>query len=174
MPKPVPHATPEIKALACIKHRDGETHREIAEQLGISRSTSERWIRDHATETSKESLEQIKEAIEKADYAFLAQSAYIQSLITNTIIKKIHGNELDHMSLQELFRAGVEEAKRYGIRTDKVLMREGGVIPGAPAPSVAMLLSLALSRAEMDRAAAARITAETAAYKASYEDKVVN
>lgn len=168
------HGTDEIKTLAAIKHRDGETHREIAEQLGISKSTAERWINAGTAGASKEHLEHIKEAIEKADYNFLIQSAYVQVLITDCIIKRVHNKELDSMTLRELFRAGVEEAKRYGIRTDKVLMREGGGIPGSPPPSVGLLLAAALAKADVDRAATERIKAETAAYEASYKEKVVN
>ena len=172
--KKIAHGTKEVKGVAAAMHREGATYSEIGESLAVSASTAERWAKSSTINVNPKQLEEIKKAIDIADHQFITQSAYIQALITNTIINKINNNELERMSLTELFRAGIEEAKRYGIRTDKVLMRSGGVIPGAPPPSVAALLALALSKAEMDRQATARIEAETAAYKASYEEKVVN
>ncbi len=160
------------KALVRVKLEEGKTYKEVADEVGISTHTVYRWNKETV---SQEEMETVKRALTAMDLETLSKSGFINNLVLDKIIEKANDKGLDKLDIKELSRAGVDVSKIHGIHWDKVMMRDGTLAFDHKPPSVAALLALALSKAEMDRQATARIEAETAAYKAAgYDEKVVN
>lgn len=163
MPAPNNKANREtLKAIVRTRLSEGKTEREAAEEVGVSRSTVHRWSKET---TGTEEMEIAKKALTALDVDLLSKTSHFNHLVLDEMIKKAHNNELEAEDLKTLSRIGVEVSKTHGIHWDKVTIREGGLVPGHSPPSVAALLALALSKAEGDRQATARIEAETKAYE---------
>lgn len=159
------------KALVIAKLEEGKTWKEVSKEVGVAESTIWRWMKAHESEPKE--VETIKQALNLLDYKTLEKLSYLQDLIIDELINKAGDDELKELGVKELSRAGVEVAKMFGIRTDKVIMREGGFVMAHQPPSVAAVLAACLAKAEMDRQATARIKAETKLYEATYKEKRV-
>ena len=172
MPAPNNKADREtLKAIVRTRLSEGKTHREVAKEVGVAPSTIHRWSKETV---NTEEMETAKKALTALDLDLLSKTSHFNHLVLDEMIEKAHNNELKAEDLKTLSRVGVDTSKIHGIHWDKVMIRDGALGLDHKPPSVAALLALALSKAEMDRQATARIEAETAAFKASYEEKVVN
>jgi len=173
MPAPNNKADKEtLKALVRVKLDEGKTWKQVAMDVGISESTIWRWMKEG--ESSTKELETIKQALNLIDYEALQKLSYFSDLVIDELIKKAGNNELEELDVKELSRAGVEVAKMYGIRTDKVMMRDGTIthLPSRASPEQMILLLLA--KAEADRAKAASIQVEKEAYEVMKEQGIID
>ena len=173
MPAPNNKADKEtLKALVRVKLDEGKTWKQVAMDVGISESTIWRWMKEG--ESSTKELETIKQALNLIDYEALQKLSYISDLIFDELIKKAGNDELAGLDVKELSRTGVEVAKMFGIRTDKVMMRDGTLSPFQRSTSPEQMILLLLAKAEADRAKAASIQVDKEAYQAMQEKGVID
>ena len=159
-----------LKAIVRTRLAEGKTHRETAEEVGVSLSTIHRWSKETV---NTEEMETAKKALTALDLDLLSKTSHFNHLVLDEMIEKAHNNELKAEDLKTLSRVGVDTSKIHGIHWDKVMMRDGTLAFDHQPPSIAALLAFALAKAEADRQATARIQAETEAYAASYGDKSI-
>jgi len=161
-----------LKALVRVKLDEGKTWKQVAMDVGISESTIWRWMKE--SESNTKELETIKQTLNLIDHEALQKLSYFSDLIIDELIKKAGNNELEELDVKELSRTGVEVAKMYGIRTDKVMLRDGTIthLPSRTSPEQMILLLLA--KAEADRAKAASIQVEKEAFKVMQEKGVID
>jgi len=173
MPAPNNKADREtLKALVRVKLDEGKTWKQVAVDVGVSESTIWRWMKE--SESSTKELETIKQALNLIDHEALQKLSYFSDLIIDELIKKAGNGELVDLDVKELSRTGVEVAKMYGIRTDKVMMRDGTLSPFQKSASPEQMILLLLAKAEADRAKAASIQIEKEAYKAMKEQGIID
>ena len=173
MPAPNNKADREtLKALVRVKLDEGKTWKQVAMDVGVSESTIWRWMKE--SESNTKEIDTIKQALNLIDHEALQKLSYFSDLIIDELIKKAGNDELAGLDVKELSRTGVEVAKMYGIRTDKVMMRDGTL--GLPQRSVSpeQMILLLLAKAESDRAKTANIQAEKEQYQAMKEEGVID
>ncbi|MDA2932058.1 helix-turn-helix domain-containing protein [Nitrospinae bacterium AH-259-F20] len=152
------------KALVKVKLQEGKSWKQVSKEVGVAESTIWRWMKEDESEHNE--TETIKQALNLIDYDAIQKLSYISDLIANKIIEKANDNGLDSLDIKELSRAGVEVAKMFGIRMDKVMLRDGTLVPGHTAASPATMVALLLAKATADREARSRLEAEREAYEA--------
>ena len=173
MPAPNNKADREtLKALVRVKLDEGKTWKQVAMDVGISESTIWRWMKE--SESNTKELETIKQALNLIDHEALQKLSYISDLIFDELIKKAGNDELAGLDVKELSRTGVEVAKMYGIRTDKVMMRDGTLSLPQKSISPEQMILLLLAKAEADRAKTANIQVEKEAYQAMKEEGIID
>ena len=173
MPAPNNKADREtLKALVRVKLDEGKTWKQVAMDVGISESTIWRWMKE--SESNTKELETIKQALNLIDHEALQKLSYISDLIFDELIKKAGNDELAGLDVKELSRTGVEVAKMFGIRTDKVMMRDGTLSPPQRSASPEQMILLLLAKAEADRAKADSIRVEKEAYEVMKEQGIID
>jgi len=164
MPAPNNKADREtLKALVRVKLDEGKTWKQVSMDVGVSESTIWRWMKE--SESNSKEIDTIKQALNLIDHEALQKLSYFSDLIIDELIKKAGNDELEELGVKELSRTGVEVAKMLGIRTDKVLMREGGIVPPTHPLTVEGATALLLAQAQADKDAADRIREEREMFK---------
>ena len=162
----------QIKALAKAKREQGVPYRKIALQLDTSPSQIQKLIKE---DCSPVELETARKALLIQEHNIARQSGTINILINKNVLDRImQEGTLNDIDLQTLSKMGHDTSRVRESAVKSVQNLDGTAPGGPPVPSVAALLAFALAKAEVDRQATARIKAETAAYEASYKEKVVN
>ena len=164
MPAPNNKADREtLKALVRVKLDEGKTWKQVSMDVGVSESTIWRWMKE--SESNTKEIDTIKQALNLIDHEALQKLSYFSDLIIDELIKKAGNGALGGLDVIKLSRTGVEVAKMLGIRTDKVMMRDGTLVKPTHPLTVEGATALLLSQAQADAAAADRLREEREAFK---------
>ncbi len=171
MPPPNKAKHKEVtKAYVKARLDEGATYKALVKETGVSLGTISNWRNETENEQSTKQLERGKRALTLLDYDNLAKATHINGAILDEIVDRINNDELKDIEIKELSRTGVEISKMYGITWDKVLMREGGIVPPTHPVSFESVVAMLLSKGEADRAMADRIREEKEMYKTLKSD----
>ncbi len=169
MPPPNKAKHKEVtKAYVKARLDEGATYKALVKETGVSLGTISNWRNE--TEQDPKQLERGKKALTLLDYDNLAKATHINGAILDEIVDRINNDELKDIEIKELSRTGVEISKMYGITWDKVLMREGGIVPPTHPVSFESVVAMLLSKGQADAAAADRLKEERKAYQAMKDD----
>ncbi len=169
MPPPNKAKHKEVtKAYVKARLDEGATYKALVKETGVSLGTISNWRNE--TEQDPKQLERGKKALTLLDYDNLAKATHINGAILDEIVDRINNDELKDIEIKELSRTGVEISKMYGITWDKVLMREGGIVPPTHPVSIDSVVAMLLSKGQADAAAADRLKEERKAYQAMKDD----
>ena len=169
MPPPNKAKHKEVtKAYVKARLDEGATYKQLVGETGVSLGTISNWRNE--TEQSPKQLERGKRALTLLDYDNLAKATHINGAILDEIVDRINNDELKDIEIKELSRTGVEISKMYGITWDKVLMREGGIVPPTHPVSFDSVVAMLLAKGQADRDAADRLKEERKAYQAMKDD----
>ena len=168
MPAPNNKADREtLKALVRVKLEDGKTYRDVASEVGVSLSTIHRW---NMQTVKPDEMEAAKNAITALDLQTLSRTSLINRLVLEAIIEKASNGELDKEDIKTLSRVGVDTSKIHGIHWDKVMMRDGTLVPPTHPVSYDQAVAMLLAKGQADRDAADRLREERKAYQAMQDD----
>ena len=169
MPPPNNKADREtLKALVRVKLDEGKTWKQVSIDVGVSESTIWRWMKE--SESNTKEIDTIKQALNLIDHEALQKLSYFSDLIIDELIKKAGNDELEGLDVKELSRTGVEVAKMLGIRTDKVMMRDGTLAQPTHPVTYEGAVAMLLAKGQADRDAADRLREERKAYQAMQDD----
>ncbi len=171
MPPPNKAKHKEVtKAYVKARLDEGATYKALVKETGVSLGTISNWRNETENEQSTKQLERGKRALTLLDYDNLAKATHINGAILDEIVDRINNGDLGEEDLKSLSRTGVEISKMYGITWDKVLMREGGIVPPTHPVSFESVVAMLLSKGQADAAAADRLKEERKAYQAMKDD----
>jgi len=136
--------------------------------LGISTHTIHRWKQE---DVAPADLEAAKKAILASDYENVSKATYFKGQMLDELIRRTETGELEEVPLQILSRAGVDTAKIYGITTDKILLKEGGITQAPSTITHEKMLAMLLAKGQTDRDRAELIKEERKAYEAMYANE---
>ena len=168
MPAPNNKADREtLKALVRVKLEEGKPYRTVASEVGVSLSTIHRWNKQTV---KPDEMEAAKNAITALDLQTLSKTSLINHLVLDAIIEKANNGELDDEDIKTLSRVGVDTSKIHGIHWDKVMMRDGTLVPPTHPVTYDQAIAMLLAQGQADREMADRIKEERKAYQAMKDD----
>ena len=161
MPAPNKAKHKEVtKAYVKARLDEGATYKQLVGETGVSLGTISNWRNETENEQSTKQLEQGKKTLTLLDYDNLAKATHINGAILDEIIDRIRAGDLGEEDLKSLSRTGVEICKMYGITWDKVLMREGGIVPPTHPVTPEGMVAMLLAKGQAEQATAERIREE--------------
>lgn len=164
MPAPI-NPTETTLAIAKLREEEGVPQALIGEEIGVSQTTVHRWLKS-CPELSPKAMQQAKQAITAIDYQGIKKIAFSLDKVQDEIHRRIELGGLKKTDWMTLIKTGVELSKMYGIRWDKVLLRDGSISQGLQNVSHDSMLALILAKTEQDRQRKDLIKQELDAFKA--------
>ncbi len=162
MPPPNKAKHKEVtKAYVKARLDEGATYKALVKETGVSLGTISNWRNE--TEQDPKQLERGKRTLTLLDYDNLAKATHINGAILDEIVDRINNDGLKEIEIKELSRTGVEISKMYGITWDKVLMREGGIVPPTRPVTYEGVVAMLLAKGQAEQAMADRIREEVKA-----------